>query len=120
LMTSMNAGHSRSNISYKDGNFEMDDVTFYNFCMLIHFLKIPLDDPRLKAIPGLSILEQWILNPLDFDYSQFNPMWVVAAEKSRIIDLLKGKPEVLLSIEESLKKKYNATLAKIYYTKLLP
>jgi hypothetical protein len=120
LMTSINAGHSRSVITYKDSNFEMDDVTFYNFCMLIHFLKIPLDDARIKSIPGLSTLEKWILNPLDFDYSQFNPLWVVAAEKTRIIDLLKGKKEVLLSIEDSLKKNYDPTLSKIYYTRLLP
>ncbi|GCC50330.1 hypothetical protein SanaruYs_05450 [Chryseotalea sanaruensis] len=57
----------------------MVDVTFYNFCMLIHFLKTSLEYPRLNAVLGLSILEQWILNPLDFDYSQFNPMWVIAA-----------------------------------------
>lgn len=120
LMTSVNAGHSRSAVTFKENNFEMDDATFYNFCMLIHFLKIPLDDQRLKAIQGLSILEQWILNPSDFDYSQFNPMWVVGAEKSRIIDLLKGKKEVLLSVEDALKAKYDATLAKLYYTKLLP
>ncbi|GCC50333.1 hypothetical protein SanaruYs_05480 [Chryseotalea sanaruensis] len=120
LMTSLNTNHSRSFITFKENIFEMDDVTFYNFCMLVHYLEIPLNDSRLKAIPGLSILEQWILNPLDFDYSQFNPMWVVAAEKTRIIDLLKGKKEVLLCIENVLKTKYDETLAKIYYTNLLP
>ena len=119
LITSINASHQRSTISIKGNSLDIDDVTFYNFCMLIHYLKIPLDDPRFKAISGLNLIEQWLLNPLDFDYSQFDPIWIIAVEKSRIINLIKGKTEVHLAIEDTLRKNYDAKLASIYYTKLL-
>ncbi len=120
LVQSVKAGRPGSSVTVKCDKTEMRDVTFYNFCLLVHFLEVPLNDQRLTSFSDLNAFEQWILNPLGFDYAHFDALWIVAVEKTQIIRLIKGKEEVIQCVEQKLKTDFHPKLAEIYYRWIQP
>lgn len=92
-----------------------EDFVFYNFAVLVYFLQIDLKDRRIKKIRCSSTFENWLLNPMEFDYSEFDVNWVRASVNQYILRELGTISTIRAKIEEELDKTYDAKLAKIYF-----
>lgn len=93
--------------------------TFYNFIILINILGIDKDSDILKGFDNVSNYEKWLLNPEKYDYSKFDPKWILASDNIYIFNSLKGIENLSISIEKELKANFNSTLSEIYYNHLL-
>lgn len=119
LVRYMATAQNRGSITFNGKDLDMKDVTFYNFCVLTHFLRVPREQISLSSFENLTTIEQWLLDPVGFDYSQFDAGWLRSVGKAAILDLLKGRKEVIDIVERDLTKDFDAKLAEIKYRRLL-
>jgi hypothetical protein len=107
--------NSKRQNSYRYGKYSLSDVVFFNYAIVIYSLKIDFNREELTKITDLNEFESWILNPNTYDYSTFNPKWLIDIKNTIILERLKNQPEILKSIEVELKKEFDPTLAEIKY-----
>ncbi len=104
---------------FKDGEPIFTGYTFFNFILLINILKIDRESDLLKNFNNISPFQAWLLNPLKFDYSNFDVKWILASDKIHILNSLKGIEKIQNAVEAELKREFNPTLSEIYYKYLL-
>lgn len=105
---------------FREGKPIFEGYGFYNFIILLNILNIERNVELLEGFNHISNFEKWLLNPNDFDYSNFNIKWIIAADNVYILKNLKGIKPLIKSLENELKKDFNSRIAEIYYTILLP
>lgn len=104
---------------FKDGEPIFTGYTFFNFILLINILKIDRESDLLKNFNNISPFQAWLLNPIKFDYSNFDVKWILASDKIHILNSLKGIEKIQNAVEAELKREFNPTLSEIYYKYLL-
>jgi hypothetical protein len=107
-----------------DGNFHSDGKVFmnpsiYNLAIVVHRFDVPLDHPAFLALKGLSPFQKWMINPLNFDYGNFDVAWLNQATSPVFLKRLKGKQEVISAVEKRLQKDYDPKLAERYFKYLV-
>ena len=72
---------------------------------------------HLQAHTGTPPIIQWILDPQQFEYDKFNCYWVFLLEHTGFLEFVAQMKIAAIkdSFEVSLKKKYSAQLAAIYF-----
>lgn len=92
-----------------------EDVTFYNFAILIYYLKVDFRDKRLQKVAYSSKFEYWLLNPDKFDYKEFKVEWLKPVKNRYILERLKAFPIIKSYIESYLESDYDQELAELYF-----
>jgi hypothetical protein len=100
---------------YEEDGRKYTDYSIYNFCIIVHKFGIdPQSDP-LKPLKNLTLFQQWLLDPKNFDYDKFEVEWLLNANNPNILLGMKGIPKIKEALKEYLEIKYEPTLAKIYF-----
>ncbi len=104
---------------FKKGRPVFDGNTFYNFIILLNILQIDKKSELLNGFDHISDFERWLLNPYEYDYTNFNAKWILAADNVYVLKSLKGIKPLINAVETELKGNYNATISEIFYKNLL-
>lgn len=107
------------NNEFKEGKPIFEGYTFYNFIILLNILKIDRKSELLDNFNHISEFEKWLLKPNEYDYSNFNAKWILAADNPYILKSLKGIKPLINTVETELKREFNTRVSEIYYTYLL-
>jgi hypothetical protein len=105
---------------YIDKHKLPDNFLFIGYACLIYSHNIPFNKPELKLFVNLSEFERWLLNPIDFNYENFNAKWLLTIYDTIIINSIKGNREIANSIEKQLETEFDPILAEIKYKYFLP
>lgn len=105
--------------NFKDGKPVFEGYTFFNFILLINILEIDKQSELLKNFNNISSFEEWLLNPIKYDYSNFDVKWILVSDKIHILNSLKGIKKLQNAVETELRREFNPTLSEIYYKFLL-
>lgn len=103
---------------HSDGKVSMNPH-IYNMSLIVHRFDIPLDHPAFAALKGLTPFQQWMIDPLGFDYTGFDVSWFKQATSPVFLKKLRGKAEIVNAVEKLLKSDYDTKLAKVYFKCLL-
>lgn len=98
----------------KNGKLRRTNFHLINYILIIYILDIDFNDPNIKLLNNLEESEKWILNPIDYNYDNFNPLWLLDYNYSIILTRIKTIINIKTAVEENLRKEYNEDLAKIY------
>lgn len=101
--------------AYDFGSNKLTDIHFINYVFIIYKLGIDFNSAELKVFSDLNNFEKWLLNPINFDYSQFDANWLIDLNNTIVIDKLKGNVDIINAIEQQLLEKFDPLLAKIKY-----
>lgn len=101
-----------NDIKWKNDEPKLTSFHAYNLASNIYDLKIPFETFNLPE----NTPQYWkfVFNPLAFDYSKFNPMWLLTIHNKHIMEVFSNIPEIKTSLENSLKNKYHEELSNIY------
>lgn len=94
---------------------DFEDFFFYNFIILINKFNVSKDDQRLNHLTGLSPFERWLLNPENFDYSEFEPDWVIAANNHYVLQKIEPIEGVWAKVYQRLVQQPHWELSEIYF-----
>jgi hypothetical protein len=111
----VNKARGKGFVQVVKGVPEFEDYQFYNFVLLIYQLGVAFDDVRLKNLNNLSSFEAWILNPVKFDYTNFNAEWLLAVNYSSFLNQLRRINKIGEGLNKHLNSEYNQKLAQIYF-----
>lgn len=91
------------------------DFVFFNFALLIHAKEITLTETNLLQLENLSDFEKWLLNPLDFDYTQFQLYWMrVVPHKSFFMKKISKVSILKELLQNSLKSNFDQEFSNMY------
>jgi hypothetical protein len=107
-----------------DGSYHSDGKVFmnphiYNMALVVHRFNVPLDHPAFTALKGLTSFQQWMIDPLAFDYTGFDVSWLKQVTSPVFLKKLKGNRKVVSVVEKLLQQDYDAKLAKVYFKYLV-
>lgn len=103
-------------IGLKNGKADFKDLTMINFIYQIYCYDIDFESSELKIFQNLAPFEEWALNPVIFDYTKFDPEWLLAVDHDYILTKLANINDIKQGLERYLKLSYNEDLSKIYFT----
>ncbi|MBN8694580.1 MAG: hypothetical protein J0L69_15405 [Bacteroidetes bacterium] len=101
--------------AYRYGELELTDVIFFDCIFIIYKKNIDFSKDELKLFTNLNQFETWILNPLQYDYKNFDAKWLIDVNIPVIIERIKNNKQVAEAIEQELKVRFHPELAKIKY-----
>lgn len=104
-----------NNVMYRGDRAEKMDFYFDNYILIIYKLNIDFDRPELKIFTELNDFETWILNPEAFDYTKFDPIWLLEFNYPIVLNRLKGNQHIANRIEKRLRQEFDPILAEIKY-----
>lgn len=97
---------------------EFQDFIFYNFVILINRFDIPRTDSRFRFLENLSPFENWLFDPMNYDYTAFDPQWLIAADNYYIQERMRVVDGISERIHLTLMETFNSRLSEIYFTVL--
>lgn len=102
--------------TYRYGKLELTDLLFINYILLIYKLEISFENHELKLFVNLNSFESWLIDPLNFDYANFDTNWLIDIEDCPIIlKRLKNIQPLMNAIDEKISTAYDPILAQIKY-----
>jgi hypothetical protein len=101
-------------IGIKDGIPKFQHTAHINFLVIPYILGLDFGLPEFMVLETLSPFDQWLRKPLDFDYADFDPYWLLACS-SHVLERLSGNQKISSAIGETLHERFNDKLAKIYF-----
>lgn len=107
--------NSKKSWAYKFGKQQLTNRYFINFIFIIYELKVDFNRSELKSFTDLNEFETWIINPFEFNYEKFDPIWLTELNYPVILDKIKSIKQINSAIDIQLKENYNPTLAEIKY-----
>lgn len=100
----------------RNGRILMDNVTFYNFIVFVHYVKIEKRDKLLKKFNKKTDFMNFILNPDSFNYKKFNSDWLLIWDIPVFITPFEtAKIEIRTILKKELRENYNSLLAEVYF-----
>lgn len=108
--------HIPKDIVIEDNKIKITDFTFFNFINMIYYKNL-LDD-KFPFTQFDKYPEYWkfYFKPHDYDYSKFNPLWLLVVNREHVHQKLNHIDSIKLSTKEYLRKTHNEQLS-IMYTK---
>lgn len=111
----VNSDKSRG--AYEFGELKLTNLIYLGFIIVVSQLKIDVSSRYFANLRDLNNFEQWLLDPVNFDYGLFEAVWLTQiAEFPSILKRLADIPQFPAIIDDSLYVDYNPSLAKIRYT----
>lgn len=96
-------------------HFTEANVEALNMILNLAFkFSIDLSDPRFEKFQGLSLYYDWLLNLDGFDYSKFNPEWVLQHQSHHFLKKVLSVSQVRFHIKEHLKTNKHEALSELY------
>jgi hypothetical protein len=105
----------RGDRAIRHGKHCQSDVVFMHFAYIIYKLKIIFDDKKIEKVKKVNQFEEWILNPFEFNYENFDSKWLLDVNYPCFLDSLMTIDDIKTCLELELKENYNNDLAKIRY-----
>ncbi|MFC0513509.1 SIR2 family protein [Mucilaginibacter angelicae] len=97
----------------------LPDYGFYNFIMFTRKMKIPADESLKCKFTNLSDFYIFLMDPENFDYSKFDPVWLLVYGVGEYIGGFKNMVPVVAEILHGyLSKNYNPELSRVYFKKI--
>lgn len=100
---------------FENGKADFSDYISYNFLIIPYVLDLGFDLPEFSSLTHLSPFENWLQGPLVFDYTNFDPRWLLVANYKGIYIRLKSFQPLIDCISSSLKNNYDNELSRIYF-----
>ncbi|MDR6300633.1 hypothetical protein [Mesonia maritima] len=100
---------------FYNGKPVFNDYYYFHFIILLNLIEIDRNSKVLKKLTNLSEYEKWLLNPKEFNYSNFDAKWILAADNIYILKSLQNISDISIAIEIELRKEFNSRLSQIYY-----
>ena len=98
-----------------EGDYEVFNLSFIKFTMLIHELEINLNPNQSNKFKNLINFERWLLNPDDFDYKLFRVYWLKPISHSKFfLTKIKNNKYIKIHLENELRKEFNQELSNSY------
>ncbi len=102
--------------TYRFGKQELTDLIFINFILLIYELDINFERKELLLLSNTNEFETWLLNPQQFDYQQFNVIWLYEMyEFPHILAKLGCISKIGDAINKFLLNQFDSILLEIKY-----
>jgi hypothetical protein len=101
----------------RDPFFGRGEITYPHFNELMNIvfkLNIRLPKKFVTEHMGMSDYYDWLIDMKAFDYSKFNPLWVIQYATIFYLKRIFKVPQVRKKIKEFLRKNYQPTLSKLY------
>ncbi|MGB8194057.1 MAG: hypothetical protein WCF67_19135, partial [Chitinophagaceae bacterium] len=96
-------------------HFSEANIEALNMLLNLAFkFSLDLSDPRFQKFQGLSLYYDWLLNLDSFDYSKFNPEWVLQHQSRHFLKKILSNREVRANIREYLKVTKHEVLSELY------
>lgn len=108
----VNVSRSRA---YKFGESEYTDIIFINCVTFIYSKNIDFSRTELGLFTNLNQFETWILNPIQFDYANFDAKWLIDLKIPVIMERIKGNKQISKAIEKELQITFHPELAEVKY-----
>lgn len=94
-----------------------DDGKIYRLNLLLDIaykFDINLQDQKYQKLHGNNPYYKWLLNLNSFDYSEFNPYWVLKHQSYHYFKTFSKIPQIVKATKKYINENYNEGLAKIY------
>ena len=109
-----------NNINQKRGLNKLEesrqpDHFFFSVGYIIYKHKISFEIEELKIFTNLNDYEEWLLNPIKFDYKKFKVEWLLTINYPVYLERLKGNINIARILDSNLKEVFDSDLAKIKY-----
>ncbi len=101
--------------SIEYGTNKLTDLVFLNYIYVLYYREIDFNRTEFEVFKNLNEFELWLLNPIKFNYKNFDAKWLIDIHNSIIINRLKGNKNICEAIETELKKEFNSILAELKY-----
>lgn len=101
----------------KVGNKYMTDDynSFNHFIQLFYFFNIELPTQFIEEYEGYSTYHKFLLNPEEFDYSNFNVEWLSVYQCKSYRDKFKKVKKLKITVKKELNKNFTKELAEVYH-----
>jgi hypothetical protein len=106
---------NKGGATFKYGKQELTDITFIVYALIVYKLNIEFDRAELKLFSDLNNFETWILNPIKFDYNNFDVNWLTDVNNPIILNRLKNNQTIKTQIESHLNHSFDTVLAEISF-----
>lgn len=101
----------------KNPFFSNGEIVYHRFNELFNLVfkyNISLSKKFVTEYKGMSDYYDWLLDMRAFDYSKFNPLWIIQYPTSIYLEKIFKQQNVKKKVKEYLKKNYQPTLSKYY------
>jgi hypothetical protein len=96
------------------GKPDYQDFYLHNFALLVYDKQLDFRRPELALLTRLSDFERWLMNPVDFDYAQFDVNWLRALYGHRFFSRLRGIQPLVRALQAQLDRTYSPELYRLY------
>ncbi|SIQ00430.1 hypothetical protein SAMN05421821_101397 [Mucilaginibacter lappiensis] len=108
--------HKRGGLTgFENNQPQYNDVYMINLIYQVMTRKIPRSHPVLQQLTGLSEFEIWALDPKNFNYENFDPMWLLTINHDIMLSQFHDLPEMGNKLKLYLANNYQEDLSKIYF-----
>jgi len=104
---------------YQIGDKKSPSFIIHNLAIVVHRFGVPYDHPALSLVTDLTVYEHWLMNPEDFDYEEFDTLWLTRVTSPYFLSKLKGNAGIRSALEVYLEGSFNAKLAEVYFKYVL-
>jgi hypothetical protein len=106
---------SKNEVSFKEMITGEADVSNWRLNQLIQVCyKLNLSIP--KSIVPPSKYYEWLFNPVDFNYNDFDPLWILEFMVKDYADRFKGINALKKAVEKYLYNNHHKALSKFYFS----
>jgi len=102
-------------VGFKNDNPDWKDTFAYNLLIIPYVLDLDFNMPAFAKLTNLSPFETWLANPHEFNYDDFEPRWLLAANSPLIAKRLSGFEPIRQRLSAYLKDNYDKQLSKTYF-----
>lgn len=96
------------------GKKDNKNIRLNEFINLAYYVGLDLKKEKYQNLSNSTPYYEWLLNIDTFDYSKFNPYWILEYQTSIYFKKFKEIHELKEKIEESLNEKFMKGIAKVY------
>jgi hypothetical protein len=101
-------------LKFEHGKPVQRDLTFSNFVNLIYAKGLLNDDFPFTRFEDYPDYWKFYLKPFEFDYSTFDPRWLLIIYSRYPFMILKDIPQIKQALESTLSGNYDESLSEIY------
>jgi hypothetical protein len=94
----------------------LSSAVFVNFIIAIYECNIDFKREELLLVTAVNNFEDWLLHPFSFEYSTFDPSWLLAVNYPSIMKKISGNDRIKEALDVHLRKQYSERLSKIRHT----
>jgi len=95
-------------------SYDLNNTSRINFLAYYHLCEVPSNTPALKALTNRTSFTVWALDPEHFDYSSFDPRWLLVIYPPQLLKRLAQIPAAKEVIRDYLLTKPDSKLAPLY------